>query len=743
MSDPNQSGHYERQHRGTQAAYETYFAGMDASMQQKVALTTAHFPVRGRIADMGCGSGHGTYDLACLYQELELIGVDINPLAVERAGRQYRRPNLTYVVGDIAEMVFPAGSLDGLLDSSVLHHVTSFNGFDVRRVFGTLDNQVAQLKTGGVIIIRDFVIPDGPDQVLLDLPAHDGPEGSGVSALSTAALFELFAQTWRSSVNPQDPVPFARTVSPRPGFIRYELSLRAAAEFVLRKDYRADWETELLEEYTYLSQAQFEEAFRTRGLRIVTSMPLWNPWIVQHRFAGRFYLYDQAERPLPFPPTNYLIVGEKVRAGDGVELREQQHRTLSAPKFLRLTACRHKDTGQVFELTERPNLTIDAVPWCVIKDQVLVFAKKDFPRPLVNACAAQARLNRASFSGYITEPISALVDPTGNADEAVYRTLEARAGFTRADIINIGAPFSYYTSPGGVNEHVVARLVEVRARPTTAAAFPNYTLFKDAGTVRWLDATQVLRACHVGGMFDARLEINVYHLLRMLRRRPGPWIGAPINLSVQPPALPAIPVVPALSPPPHAAFEPCAPATATNFLLLREGNFSERDAAGTVLAEAQFEYVLPRHLSVNTLVALPVVQTEQGPLVGLEWRDLPAVQSFTGTSKLTVASAWRLPRSVTHRSDLPSFLATAMQRDFGVVVRHTWELGGAYFPTPGVTPETVYPFVAELELNDIAGANLQFIHVDALVAQLNLIEDAHLLVTACRLAHALGRMDGS
>src|SRR5688572_33367912 len=94
--DKNQSGRYEKQHRGTQAAYEAYFAGMDSSMQQKVALTTAHFPVRGRIADMGSGSGRGTYDLATLYQGLELIGVDINPVSVERAQSRFQRPNLSY-----------------------------------------------------------------------------------------------------------------------------------------------------------------------------------------------------------------------------------------------------------------------------------------------------------------------------------------------------------------------------------------------------------------------------------------------------------------------------------------------------------------------------------------------------------------------------------------------------------------------------------------------------------------------
>ncbi len=81
---------YAAQHRGNADHYATCFAGMDASMQQKVALTTAHFPTRGRVADMGSGSGRGTHD-----------------------------------------PVFPPESLDGVLDSSVLHHVTSFNAFSL------------------------------------------------------------------------------------------------------------------------------------------------------------------------------------------------------------------------------------------------------------------------------------------------------------------------------------------------------------------------------------------------------------------------------------------------------------------------------------------------------------------------------------------------------------------------------------------------------------------------------------
>ncbi|MBA2340644.1 MAG: methyltransferase domain-containing protein [Pyrinomonadaceae bacterium] len=738
MNDLPHLENYEKQDRGNRDAYEAYFAGMDASMQQKIALTTAHFPVRGRIADMGSGSGRGTFDLASLYQGLELVGVDINPVSVARSTEQYRRPNLHYVVGDIATTVFPENSLDGILDSSVLHHVTSFNDFDVNRVLTTLDRQVAQLKTGGVIIIRDFVIPRrASETIYLDLPEQDGRAEGSIKYLSTAALFERFSETWRSSVNYDSPVSYARLASPRAGFARYKVSLRAAAEFVLRKDYRADWDTEILEEYTYLSQSQFEEAFRARGLRIVTSMPLWNPWIVENRFVGRFHLADLNETPLPFPPTNYLIVGEKVSSRAGVELVEEQRQILKTPQFLSLTSYRHKESGDIYELAERPNLTIDLLPWFENAGQIFVLAKKDFPRPVVNACADQPTLNGSSLSGYITEPVSAIVDSINASEEVVSHILAERAGLNAEDILNLGAPFTYYTSPGGINERVTARLVEVRPRRMDTTSIPNYTKFTDAGTVRELDAHQTLRASHVGGMFDARLEINIYRLLRALHLSPGSWIGAPVALTTQDVSSPLNTSEDALSPLAHAAFEVCTEHTAPQFLSLHEGAFTERSCDGETLAEASFEYVVPQHLSKNTIVALPVLQTTEGIFVGIEHRDLPAAQTFAGSSRIAVAPAWRLPFTVKDRLELEAFLAKVMARDFGIGIRRSWELGGSYFPTPGITPEVVYPFVVEIGSINSTQSELKFVEINQLAARLDSIQDAHLMIAACRLIHAL------
>ena len=108
------------------------------------------------------------------------------PLAISSA--TYQRENLRYQVGDISDPLFPDGSLDGILDSSVLHHVTSFNGFSLKRVTDLLNHQVASLKTGGVLIIRDFVIPRGPATVELELTGFG--EFEGVELLQKLALFQ-------------------------------------------------------------------------------------------------------------------------------------------------------------------------------------------------------------------------------------------------------------------------------------------------------------------------------------------------------------------------------------------------------------------------------------------------------------------------------------------------------------------------------------------------------------------------
>ena len=74
---------YAQQDRKSSDAYASYFAGMDKSMRQKVALISSYIPAGGAVADMGCGSGRGSYDLCRLFPGLQVVGVDIDPASVK------------------------------------------------------------------------------------------------------------------------------------------------------------------------------------------------------------------------------------------------------------------------------------------------------------------------------------------------------------------------------------------------------------------------------------------------------------------------------------------------------------------------------------------------------------------------------------------------------------------------------------------------------------------------------------
>jgi hypothetical protein len=236
-------------------------------------------------------------------------------------------------------------------------------------------------------------------------------------------------------------------------------------------------------------------------------------------------------------------------------------------------------------------------------------------------------------------------------------------------------------------------------------------------------------------MFDARLEINVYRLLNELKRGHGPWIGAPIKFTEQAFELTQDPE--ALQPLRRAAFEGSELPAESRFLSIREGTFLERTQSGEAISEVPFEYVIPEALSFSAVSAIPVVRTAGGTYVGVELRDLPAVQSFTGSSSLTTVPSWRLPRSLKSVGELPNFIAAAMSREFSLTVRNVWELGGSYYSSPGVTPEVVYPFVVEVNASDVASSTLHFVECEELTNKLDQIQDAHLLLAVYRLLHSL------
>jgi SAM-dependent methyltransferase len=688
---------------------------------------------------MGTGSGSGSAALASLYPALGVLAVDVNPTMVALARESYPRENLGFVCADIATHCFRPATLDGIFDSSVLHHVTTFSGYDHDAAERCLAVQAAELRDHGTLIVRDFLDP-GPGDVLLDLCATDGEAGDDPASCSTAALFERFAREFRKlsaapgfSFDTVAPDPEAPR---REGFRRYRVAHKLAVEFVLRKDYRRDWASEVLEEYTYFSQERFEATFARLGLRLLTSTPLRNPWIVRHRFRDRFEMRDGEGRRLEYPPTNYVIVGEKVPSGEGVALSEGEP---GAAGFLRLDHHRHRPSGEVRDLVRRPHPTIDLLPWFEVDGDVYVLARRSYPRPILR-CRSRGTvpLDGSRAPGYVTEPLSVI-----QRDEPLGRTVEEalalRAGIAPGQIRGMRPGCHYYPSPGGIEEEVRSVFVEIDP-VFVEQRVGDVSGFSTSGVVHAIEARQVLRAAQVGALPDARLEINVQGLLNRLGLDPGPWIGEAIELAGERTGPP--PPVTSLAElgrrPPRRLFEPARPQDSPGFLDLQAATFEERAADGSIVGRRTLEFVVPRHLSFNTVAVALLARFQGETWMGLDDDDLPAAQSFGGNSQILVAPAWRLPRTVRGLDAAREFAAGALQEQYGARIGTTWELGGRYHPSPGLTPEVVYPLAMEVVAESPAPRSLEWVPLRQVSAHLDAVRDGHLLALWLRAAHAAG-----
>lgn len=696
---------YHQQARGTDSAYERYLKSMDASMQQKVALTAAHLLAEGWLADMGMGSGTGSEALASLYPNMRVTGVDINPEMVKRAKNRYQLGNLDFRTGDIADECFQPGSLDMIFNSSVLHHVTSFNNYEVKEAARAVTNQVRQLKEGGTLIVRDFLRPD-PETVVLELPD------------STAELFERFSREFRSLL-PQERRGFAyEELEPAPdGLRRFRLSSQTAVEFILRKDYVTDWETEVQEEYTYFTQEQFEALFHSLGLRILASTPLRNPWIVRNRFQGKFRLLSMDERLLMVPPTNYLIVGEKVSHKKGVRFLAGEER--DPLNYLHFVHYRHRERGVIRDLVRRPNATLDVLPYYRQNGEVYVLARRSYPRPILSLCGR--RLDGSLSPHYVTEPVIVLQKDRPLAqtvEEALRDDLQIRP----ENILSFTLGSHCFPSPGGLQERVQAVFVEIE--PVLQSGTTQ--------RVRAVSARQLLRAAQVDGLPDSRLEIHCAELLGHLGEHPGSWIGESLTLegsSKKPPRS----VGPGK---PRRAF--LETDVGSNFLHLGSRVFREVNASGSLIKETQLDYVMPRELSLNTVATALLYQHDGTTYIGLQDDDFPAVQCFVGHSNLLVAPAWRLPRTANDLLALESFTTDVLGEQHGLKVKQFFTLGGPYYPSAGATPEIVYPYAVEVEpANQTPPEPLIWIPIEEVAEGLSGYQDGHLRVLASRVFRAM------
>jgi SAM-dependent methyltransferase len=701
------SASYAKQFRGSDDAYAAYYQNMNASMREKMAQASAHLPPHGIVLDMGSGSGQGSFDIANLYPDMRVIGIDISQQAVEHARGAYRLPNLSYDQGDIGSIDIAKESVHAIFNSSVLHHVTSFNGFSEQALEKCLDHQISLLAPGGMMIIRDFVRPE-LETMVVDLRCDDGKPGDGAESWSTWEAWVRYSKTVKNSRYTETQRPIWNDLGSEDGkWHRLSCSSWDINEFLLRKDYRKDWHVEMDEEYGYWTKDQFEQSMTRRGMRLVMAQPMTNPWIVKNRYEQTARIWNKHGLQSPFPATNIILVAQKPKPEQASSFAVASLTKKQNPSFLTLESWIN-DLGKRMDVISRPGTTIDILPWSQEGHRLFVGVRQGHPRPLAELSTKHlGTLDGSMRGGFVTECMSAMVH---DGDDTASMVAARMPGVT-----NWHSP--YLPSPGGIHEVVHPCDIQVDHRST----------WEGLDNMTTIDATACLRACHAGGTVDARLENAIYRLLHATKTPPGPWIGQILEpVSMPQKHIPS---------PVHGSLFPFIRSTdSSGYMGIEEAIFYAKDRDGRVIDITSREIVRPVTSSHHTCIMAPVISDPNGEwYMGCEWRNLPSIQNSTGNPGFFAVPAWRLPPSITTCEESNAWMRMRSWDQYHIRLGNLLACGASFMPTPGITVEMAWPSVATIDPHASDMETLSWIPLSSPL--LDTSPDGHTLTLMHRLRH--------
>lgn len=315
--------------------YATYIGAFDRGAARKYAEIREH--VRpGRIVDIGCCTGALLREMTLdeRLRESDFYGIEAaQALYQECVHRKeqglFANDHVFFFQRNFSlRPIFSPHSVDTFTTLSLTHEIVSYQGRSA--LDGFLGLLRGQLVLGGRWLNLDVVGPDERElPVLMELEAEDGSnqeplrafDGLGpkearaalerhLEGLSTRARFERFAADFRAAEGER--LVFERVREGGRELIA--LRLEDACEFLSKKNYTDNWQSEMHERFCFFSFAEWRRAAEEAGFRVLpASRAFQNPWIVEHWWRPCARLYRRRGRgleELAYPVTNLLLVCE-------------------------------------------------------------------------------------------------------------------------------------------------------------------------------------------------------------------------------------------------------------------------------------------------------------------------------------------------------------------------------------------------------------------------------------------------
>lgn len=734
-------------------SHQERFRALEERQRERLAGVLPALPLAGGIVQYA-GTAKDAFDIAFQFPG-NVIHAQLFSASDRGANRIRRRLNLVQRNEAEIHTTLPNGTADAVVINGVIPDITSNVPLTIdrqRRLDDFLAEERMALREGGFLVVRDTVRVPWNNDVILRLDPHATHSWSGGRTLPD--IFSEFV-TARKESHITD-AEWGRVLArgEHEGKAEFLAPASIVNEFLVKYPYVADWERERLRPYAQHSAEERISHVCSDGLRLVYAGPEYSPYVHRAYRNGLVEVRDQDGRHLDLPPTNYIVIAQKVSPSEGVRFSVGPALPFGDRRFVEVNRYERIDsrTGSVVgyrEVASRPNVTLDVIPYSVAHGRLYVSGRL-YPRPLT---LVHSNLDGSVNGGYLTEQLATIVER--ERLETLQGTTETSIGFLAdkrlvdpAAVKEVGHTSRYFVRADTVDEEVVATAVLVPELPLEDQRVDEpKNSFGGRYLVRTFDAMRLLQGQQTGFSEDPRLERKIYELLHAHKLSTGPWLAESLALSPQEPTLlNVVSVSQVMELPQRQVFRPAANQNCT-FLTAHRREFSEVLAEpASSGAHAVLEYVEPHPstgLSHESMAILPVasrVTPEGGSeiVVGLEIKDLPAAQERFGSSALATVPTTRIPGGIDGLRGARAHVAERLRANFGIECSKLQMLGGKYVVSPGVTPEVIYPMIAEVDLAQSRTDSLTWIPLHELLPHISKLHCGQAITLLYRAAHMFG-----